>query len=142
MKTLKQIFNAIKDDYLKRSPRGKWKFVRNTAIFILKICGVAAIDLNFKVTWYSFACAVVVLDVFLSFLYTVWYYSGGIEGFLVIPVIGIVFSVSFYMFFFFAIKASMLHSCVFFANYLVMTKDLVLPFNFAEYNKFIFFSDK
>lgn len=95
MKKLIQKCKAIKEEYLSRSPRGKWTFVLKIGIFILKICGVEAIDINYKVTWYSFACAVVILDLFLSFIYTVWCYWGRIEGCLAIPIFDIVFSVSF-----------------------------------------------
>lgn len=94
MRELLQKYRAFKEDFVKRSPRGKWSFVHQIGIHILEMCGVAVIDKKFKITWYSFACGVVVLDVIVSFIYTFWYYSGGIEAFLVIPEIGIVFSVS------------------------------------------------
>lgn len=90
-------YKAIKEDYLRRSLRGKWTFVQQIGIFFLKICGIAIIDRNFKVTWFSFSKAVAVFDVIVSFAYTIWYFSGTIQGFLVVPCLGTLLSVSFFI---------------------------------------------
>lgn len=75
LKKLTQLYNSLKSEYLKRSPKKKWIFVRNVGIFVLTLTGVPFLDPNFKVWWYSYAGGFIGIDVFLSFLYTVWYYA-------------------------------------------------------------------
>lgn len=89
-------YKKIKDDYLSRSPKGKWDFVRNIANSLLQMIGVAVIDLNFKVWWYSYMGAVVLINTALSFLYTLWYFyhiGTPLEGILLIALFGIFVSV-------------------------------------------------
>lgn len=68
-------FKTTKVEYLSRSPKGKWEFVRNTGIFILRCTGVPVLDPNFKVYWWSYAATGVILDVTFSFIYSVWYFN-------------------------------------------------------------------
>lgn len=68
MQILIQKIKSIKENYLSRSPKGKWYFVFQIALFFLRLCGSGSIDLNFKVTWTSFTVAFAVLDNIVSFL--------------------------------------------------------------------------
>lgn len=68
-------YRSIKADYLSRSPRGKWEFVRNIGIFVLKLTGVPVLDPNYELYWYSFAPMLCGINIFLSFCYTIWYYK-------------------------------------------------------------------
>lgn len=65
----------IKADYMKKNPRRKWQFVRDAGIKILRYSGVAFLDSKFEVYWWSYAAAVVIIDITLSFIYSVCYYS-------------------------------------------------------------------
>lgn len=66
---------SVKAEYLSRSPKGKWEFVRNIGIYVLQVTGVPVLDPNFKVYWWSYAITGVILDVTISFAYSVWYYN-------------------------------------------------------------------
>lgn len=91
-------YKKIKKDYLNRSPRGKWEFVRNIGIFILKISGVPVLDPNWKISWYSYVPNVVYIDLLLSFIYTVWYHSDTpLNGFLIIPTYAVILPVNQYL---------------------------------------------
>lgn len=68
-------FKTAKAEYLSRTPKGKWEFVRNTGIMLLRVTGVPVIDPNFKFYWWSWACGGVILDVTVSFIYSLWYYN-------------------------------------------------------------------
>lgn len=78
---------SIKTNYLRRSPKEKWLFVRDAGILVLRTTGVPVLDPNFKVYWYSYAAGFVILDVTISFIYSVWYYKDRdpIRGMLNIP---------------------------------------------------------
>lgn len=92
------IYKSIKNEYLSRSPRGKWLFVRNIGIFALKLMGNPILDPNYRVYWYSFAGILVVSNIFLSHLYTWWYYSDSetpIKGFLITPLYGTIIPVNY-----------------------------------------------
>lgn len=94
-KRIKEKYNAIKTDYLSRSPKGKWIFVRNIGIWVLTLTGVPVLDPNYKVTWYSFAPGFTCMNIFVSFFYTVWYYSDSpLKGILVVPIFGVVIPVN------------------------------------------------
>lgn len=68
-------YKSVKADYLNRSPRGKWLFIRNIGISVLTLTGVPVLDPHFEVYWYSFAAGIAAINILLSFLYTLWYYS-------------------------------------------------------------------
>lgn len=89
-------YQVIKNDYMNRSPKRKWMFVRNIGEMFLKFIGTPFMDPRFKVSWYSYVPAIVLIDILLSFFYTVWYYFGNdtIKGFIVISIFGILTSVS------------------------------------------------
>lgn len=88
-------YKAVKVEYLRGSPKEKWLFVRNIGIKVLILTGVPVLDPNYRVTWYSYAGAVVTIDIFLSFLYTLWYFMDTpINGFLVTPLFGILVPVN------------------------------------------------
>lgn len=78
---------SIKRDYLRRSPKGKWLAVRNGGIFILRVTGVPVLDPNFKINWLSYSAGIVIVDVSISFVYTVWYFlhRDFVKGLLNIP---------------------------------------------------------
>lgn len=65
----------IKNDYMNYSPRKKWLFVRNIGIFFSKTVGMEFLDPEFKVWWYSYFPGFIIGSIFLSFLYTLWYYT-------------------------------------------------------------------
>lgn len=78
MKMLKSLISKLKTakaEYLKRSPKGKWKFVQKIGIMVLRCSGICVLDPNFKVNWWSYAGAVVILDVTISFFWSIWYYN-------------------------------------------------------------------
>lgn len=88
-------YREIKEDYLKRSPRGKWLFVRSIGILFLKIGGVDILNPNFKVWWYSFVPAFIFIDLFASFAYTLWFYKDDpIRGVLSVPIFGVIIPVT------------------------------------------------
>lgn len=68
-------YNSIKSNYLNKSPKEKWALIRNAGIAFLRSTGVPVLDPNFKVYWWSYAAAVVIIDVTISFAYTFWYYA-------------------------------------------------------------------
>lgn len=87
-------FKRVKADYLSRSPRGKWEFVRNIGIFVLTLTGVPVLDPKYEVFWYSYAPGLTCLDIFISFFYTVWYFiETPLTGILVLPLYGVVIPV-------------------------------------------------
>lgn len=66
---------SIKENYLNRSSKGKWLFIRNIGIVILKMTGVPILDPHYKVNWWSYGCAVGGINYSISLLYTLWYYA-------------------------------------------------------------------
>lgn len=78
---------SVRSEYLSRSPKGKWQFVRDIGILVLKTTGVPVLDPKFEVYWYSYAAGLVIFDVTLSFIHSVWYFMGRdpIKGVLNIP---------------------------------------------------------
>lgn len=78
---------SIKTNYLKRSPKEKWLFIRDAGILVLKTTGVPVLDPNYDIYWYSYAAGFVIFDVTISFIYSVWYYKDKdpIRGLLNIP---------------------------------------------------------
>lgn len=67
-------YKEIKDDYMSRSPKGKWNFVRHIGIFILKLTGTPILDYNYKIRWYSYIGYFAFFITFSSLFYTIWYY--------------------------------------------------------------------
>lgn len=63
--------------------------MRDAGVLFLRVTGVPVLDPNFKVYWWSYAAGGVILDVTISFIYTVWYYnyieSDPIKGALNVP---------------------------------------------------------
>lgn len=85
----------IRNNYLYRSPKGKWHFIRCISGYFLKMIGIPVVDRDFKVWWYSYICTVCLTNIVLSFFYTLWYYSGEpIKGFLFVSMFAIFISVS------------------------------------------------
>lgn len=88
-------FKSLKCEYLDLSPRRKWEFVRNIGIFILTLTGVPVLDPSFKVTCYSFAALAIVVDIQISFIYTIWYFAGTpMKAFLIVPMFGTIIPVN------------------------------------------------
>lgn len=85
----------IRDDYLCRSPKGKWHFIRGIAEHFLRMIGIPVVSRDFKVWWYSDICSVCMANAVLSFFYTLWYYAGEpIKGYLFVSMFAIFISVS------------------------------------------------
>lgn len=85
----------FRDDYLYRSPKRKWDFIRCIAGYFLRMIGIPVVDHDFKVWWYSYMCAVCMANMVLSFLYTLWYYADEpLKGSLFVSMFGIFISVS------------------------------------------------
>lgn len=86
----------MKSDFLSRSPKGEWLFVRDVAISLLRLTGAAALDPTFEVYWFSYFPGVTAILGFISFLYTIWYYSSiyPLKGYLFLPLYAIVIPVS------------------------------------------------
>lgn len=83
-------YNSLKSEYMNRSPKGKWRFVLNMAIFAQSLYGVAVVDRDFKLWWYSYLSGVTFLEVACSIVYTCWYYiEEPIKGALLISMIGV-----------------------------------------------------
>lgn len=90
LKYLFEKYKSMKIEYLNRSPRGKWLFVLNMSIFALNAIGCASFVAGFKVSWYTLSTLVLFIDLFLSFLYTLWYYADQpLKGILSISMFGI-----------------------------------------------------
>lgn len=84
-------YNSLKSEYMNRSPRGKWLFVMHLGTMFQKIIGISIMDPNFKVWWFTYTSGVALLDVVLSSIYTIWYYSDNpFKGFLFLSMLGIV----------------------------------------------------
>lgn len=66
-------YTKIKSDYLNRNPKGKWDFIRKIGNGVLRMIGVAIIDPEFSESWYSYVGGVVLFNMALSSLYTLWY---------------------------------------------------------------------
>lgn len=64
----------IKKWYSNLSPKKKWALVRDLGTMFLRLSGVPILDPNFKVYWWSYAAGIVIIDVSISFAYTIWYY--------------------------------------------------------------------
>lgn len=94
-KYIKRRYQEMKADYTYRSPKGKWMFVRDIEQIFLKFIGVPFMGPTFQVRWYSYVPAVVLIDILLSFFYTVWFYFGvdTIRGFLATSLFGTLTSV-------------------------------------------------
>lgn len=89
-------YMAIKHDYLSRSPKGKWDFIRKIGNGFLRMIGVAIIDSKFEERWYSYGGAIILSNIALSFLYTFWYsYQNEtpLQGILLVAMFGIFVSV-------------------------------------------------
>lgn len=94
-KVLKEKYKSLKSEYFNRSPRGKWHFVRNLGIFVLSFSGLAILDPNFKVWWYSYVAAFVTIDVSASFAYTLYYFADTpIQALLFTPLLSILVPVN------------------------------------------------
>lgn len=84
-------YNGIKRNFLNRSPKEKWLFVRSVAISILKLTGADALSPDFEIWWYSYFPGFSSAVAFISFGYTVWYYSDNLlKGILFLPMFAIV----------------------------------------------------
>lgn len=88
---VQKYFQSVKKSFSNRTPREKWCFVRDIAIFMLLFTGVPFFDRNFKLSWLCFIPAIVTVDYVLCFGYTVWYYIGrdSIKAILMIPTLAI-----------------------------------------------------
>lgn len=96
LQTLINKYKSAEDEYLIRSPKEKWLFVRNIGIFIFALAGVPVFDPKFKIYFYSYSAGIVIVDVIISFFYTLWYYLNTptpINGLLVLPIFSIVIPV-------------------------------------------------
>lgn len=94
---LKKKILSIKEYYLKKSPKGKWMFVRNIGIFILRLTGVAILDPDFEIHWHSYSSALTGVNFLISFLYTLryWYQADEtLRALQAIPLFGVVVPVS------------------------------------------------
>lgn len=95
IKLLLNKYKKLKEDYLARSPRGKWIYVRNFGIVLLKSVGIPVLDPNFKVWWYSYVSFVLLFNFLTSLFYTIWYYSDNpARAYLATPILGVVIPVS------------------------------------------------
>lgn len=95
LKYLVEKYRSIKSEYMNRSPKGKWRFVLNSAIFFQRLIAVEQCDVNFEVWWYTYASGVAFLDLVFSFVYTLWYYADQpLKGLLSISLIGIIVPVT------------------------------------------------
>lgn len=74
-KMLLKKYKRIKKDYLKRSPRGKWEFIRAIGVFVLKLTGTHVLDPKWQPTFYSYLPLIVNTQFTASAIYTFWYYS-------------------------------------------------------------------
>lgn len=92
IKYLSNKYKGLREEYLARSPRGKWGFVQSLGNFFLKPIGFDFLDRNFKMRWYSYGAFILPLNFFTSFIYTVWYSENLLNALLGTPciVIGIV----------------------------------------------------
>lgn len=87
-------YKSMKSDYMIRSPKRKWLFVLKMGIVAQKSIGIAILDPNFEVWWYTYASGIAFLDVILSFLYTLWYYADRpLKGLLFTALFGVVIPV-------------------------------------------------
>lgn len=84
-------YRVVKREYLSRSPKGKWLFIRNICTFVLSFTGVQITDSNFEPNFYSYCTGITIISRFISFFYTLWYYSKTstpINGLLMLPMFG------------------------------------------------------
>lgn len=65
---------SIKDEYLNRTSRGKWMFIKNIGIFVLNLIGVRTLEPHLNVYWYTYSSAATGILFFISMFYTFWYF--------------------------------------------------------------------
>lgn len=88
-------YKTLKREYLARTPREKWKFVRNVGRFLLIVVGVPVLNAKFYLDWYSFVPLAAIIDFFASTLYTFWHLADEpIKALLPISCFGIVIPVN------------------------------------------------
>lgn len=103
---LLNIYRSIKTEYLNRSPRGKWHFVRKMGSNCLCLLGVplmqtssiTSIHPSFKPYWYSYSGVMVVICITFSHIYTWWFYyhsDDPLKAFLIVPLYGTIVPVNF-----------------------------------------------
>lgn len=68
-------YKWLKVNYLRKTPREKWIFLRNIGVFLTRITGVAVLDPNYKIRWYSYIPITLFVDLFASLIYTLWYFA-------------------------------------------------------------------
>lgn len=71
---LKKRIDSFKSEYMERSPRGKWRFVRDIGNSILSLAGIPFLNPHFENYWYSYSGAVLSAVFFISFGYSYWFY--------------------------------------------------------------------
>lgn len=90
---------SIKENYLKKSPKQKWLFIRDIGISILSLSGVPILDPNHKTYWYSYAVCGLTVDYTFSFFYTIWYYfDQPMKSLQSLPLLGVLIPVIFQYF--------------------------------------------
>lgn len=91
---MSNLFKKLKSDYLARSPREKWLFVRNMGLFVQKLLGLAIYEPSYKVSWRTYFTGFLLIQYFSSFAYTLWYYADNpLKGLLAISFVGTILPV-------------------------------------------------
>lgn len=67
-------FKRFKQNFLAKSPRQKWLYVRNFNAFIMKFVGCQFMESNFKLRIESFIPIYLAVNYFTLLLYTLFYY--------------------------------------------------------------------
>lgn len=74
LKKLTKKIDSFKNEYMNRSPREKWRFIRDIGNFLLSLAGTPFLNPHFETYWYSYSTAVTGVVFIISFGYSTWYY--------------------------------------------------------------------
>lgn len=88
-------YKNLKEDYLAKSPRGKWWVIRQSHCFMTKVIGCQVMQADFKLNINTLVPLYVQVNFYLLVLYTWYYYRNDlINALLVTPIFGLIVPVS------------------------------------------------
>lgn len=95
LNTLKY-FRDLKREYLAKSPRGKWEFIRDINIIPMNFIGTEYMEPNFRINWKTVIPPFIGLEYTLAMSYTLHYHKDNpLKAMQATPLLGIVIPVCF-----------------------------------------------
>lgn len=68
-----ETIREIRENYNRKTPKGKWQFIFDVANSLATKTGVRVFN-DLKVKWFSLICGICGFDYLISSLYTIFYY--------------------------------------------------------------------